>query len=81
MDGLTGFSSLAEGYLRLDPSRPDDDFLNLSITAMDYPILRAQASLDPNSTEAQSQLHRPGESELDYYERRYKSFMWYTCTT
>ncbi|CAF1022006.1 unnamed protein product [Adineta steineri] len=52
MGGLTGFSSLAEGYLRLDPS-----------------------------TEAQSQLRRPGESELDYYERRYKSFMWYTCTT
>jgi hypothetical protein len=23
-------------------------------------------------TEAQSQLRRPGESELDYYERRYQ---------
>ena len=72
MGGLTGFSSLAEGYLRLDPSgrgqrekkcirsilqficvvfvgRPDDDFLNQPITAMDHPILRAHASLDPNS--------------------------------
>ncbi|CAF1099382.1 unnamed protein product [Adineta ricciae] len=98
MGGLTGFSSLAEGYLRLDPSgrgRPDDDFLNQPITAMDHPILRAHASLDPNSmkrafpphkivhnlidfllllkgAEAQSQLRRPGESELDYYERRYQ---------
>ncbi|CAF3780682.1 unnamed protein product [Rotaria sp. Silwood1] len=95
MGGLTGFSSLAEGYLRLDPSgrgRPDDDFLNQPITAMDHPILRAHASHDPNSeydffflqkfllfnliflkgAEAQSQLRRPGESELDYYERRYQ---------
>ncbi|CAF4123663.1 unnamed protein product, partial [Adineta steineri] len=41
---------------------------------MDHPILRAHASLDLNSTEAQAQLCRPGESELDYYEHRYKSF-------
>ncbi|CAF1381442.1 unnamed protein product [Adineta steineri] len=74
MGGLTGFSSLVEG-------RTDNDFLNQPITAMDHPILRAHASLDPNSTEAQSQLRRPGESKPDYYERRYKSFMWYTCTT
>lgn len=39
---------------------------------MDHPILRAHASRDPNSAEAQSQLRRPGESELDYYERRYQ---------
>jgi hypothetical protein len=56
---------------------------------MDHPILRAHASLDPNSkydfytkdfiiyivskgAEAKSQLRRPGESELDYYERRYQ---------
>jgi hypothetical protein len=54
---------------------------------MDHPILRAHASLDPNSkfslyaknfifffkgAEAQSQLRRQGESELDYYERRYQ---------
>ena len=70
MGGLTGFSSLAEGYLRLDPSgrgkkkqmfpclyrnskfaigRPDDEFLNQPITAMDHPILRSHASHDPNS--------------------------------
>ncbi|CAF1218600.1 unnamed protein product [Rotaria sordida] len=75
MGGLTGFSSLAEGYLRLDPSgrgRPDDDFLNQPITAMDHPILRVHASHEPNSSEAQSQLRRSGETELDYYERRYQ---------
>ncbi|CAF1580140.1 unnamed protein product [Adineta ricciae] len=75
MGGLTGFSSLAEGYLRLDPSgrgRPDDEFLNQPITAMDHPILRSHASHDPNSAEARSQMRRPGESELDFYERRYQ---------
>ncbi|CAF2062629.1 unnamed protein product [Rotaria magnacalcarata] len=75
MGGLTGFSSLAEGYLRLDPSgrgRPDDDFLNQPITAMDHPILRVHASHEPDSAEAQSQLRRTGESEMDYYERRYQ---------
>ncbi|CAF4249283.1 unnamed protein product, partial [Adineta steineri] len=60
--------------------QPDDDCLNQPITAMDYLILRAHASLDPNSAETQSQLRRPDESELDYYERRYKSFTWYTCS-
>ncbi|CAF1071726.1 unnamed protein product [Adineta steineri] len=59
-DGLAGFSSLAEEYLRLDPSRLDDDFLNQPITAMDHPILRAHVFLDPNKdTKAQSQLRRP----------------------
>ncbi|CAF1211623.1 unnamed protein product [Adineta steineri] len=50
MSGLTGFTSLAEGYLRLDASgrsRPDDDdFLNRSITVMDHPILRAYKVLN-----------------------------------
>ncbi|CAF1240878.1 unnamed protein product [Adineta steineri] len=75
MGDLTGFSSSAEGYLRLDPGPPADDFLNQPITAMDHSILRAHVFLDPNSAEAQSQLRRPGESESDYYEHRYKSFM------
>ncbi|CAF0780556.1 unnamed protein product [Didymodactylos carnosus] len=85
MGGMTGFSSLAEGYLRLDESgrgmdlyllmhlgRPSDEFLNQPITAADHPILRTHAALDPSSQEAQNQLRRGGESELDYYERRYK---------
>ncbi len=29
--------------------------------------------------EAQSQLRRPGESELDYYERRYQERVYYIC--
>ncbi|CAF1314720.1 unnamed protein product [Didymodactylos carnosus] len=52
MGGMTGFSSLAEGYLRLDESgrgRPSDEFLNQPITALDHPILRAHAALDPDS--------------------------------
>lgn len=73
--------------------RPDDEFLNQPITAMDHPILRSHAGHDPQSSfvvqlntfsffiisidlrsgsEAQSQIRRPGETELDYYERRYQ---------
>ncbi|XP_005095747.1 protein FAM221A [Aplysia californica] len=47
MGGITGFSSLAEGYLRLDPSgrgAPSDEFLNQPITAQDNPFLRANVN-------------------------------------
>ncbi|BFZ04151.1 hypothetical protein BsWGS_07190 [Bradybaena similaris] len=47
MGGLTGFSSLAEGYLRLDPSgrgAPSEEFLNQPITAMDNPFLRSNVA-------------------------------------
>ncbi|XP_078726445.1 protein FAM221A isoform X2 [Lampetra fluviatilis] len=57
MGGLTGFSSLAEGYLRLDASGvgvPGDDLLNAPITAHDHPFLRAHsgtaASLLPHNS-------------------------------
>ncbi|XP_074658964.1 protein FAM221A-like [Tubulanus polymorphus] len=43
MGGLTGFSSLADGYMRLDPSgvgMADKDFLEQSITSKDHPFLR-----------------------------------------
>ena len=36
MGGITGFSSLADGYLRLDPSgrgRPSDDFFDQPISS------------------------------------------------
>lgn len=85
MGGITGFSSLAEGYMRLDPSgrgRPDDAFLNQPITSSDHPFLKqiAHAEMVRNprtgeleqSQEAKSAERRPGESELDYYDRRYK---------
>lgn len=76
MGGLTGFSSLADGYLRLDPSgrgRPDDEFFNQPITSNDHPFLRQYAQLD--GPEAAKALRQPGESEMDYYERRYQERM------
>ncbi len=85
MGGITGFSSLAEGYVRLDPSgrgRPDDSFFNQPITSSDHPFLKqyahAEMARNPRtgeleqSKEAKSAERRSDESELDYYERRYK---------
>jgi hypothetical protein len=85
MGGITGFSSLADGYLRLDPSgrgRPSDDFFEQPITSNDNPFLRQFATNDmvrnPRTgqmeltKEAKAAERRPDESELDYYERRYK---------
>ncbi|XP_076471463.1 protein FAM221A-like [Babylonia areolata] len=92
MGGLTGFSSLAEGYLRLDPSgrgAPDEEWLNQPITASDNPFLRAnvqsimahkmaknQSGMDQeifdDMEERVSARRRPGESDMDYFERRYQ---------
>ncbi|KAK2526367.1 hypothetical protein Q9966_010951, partial [Columba livia] len=44
MGGLTGFSSLAEGYMRLDDSgigAPSAELLESPITSMDHPFLKA----------------------------------------
>ena len=44
MGGLTGYSSLAEGYMRLDPSgrgAPSEEWLGQEITASDNTFLRA----------------------------------------
>ncbi|XP_070565706.1 protein FAM221A-like [Ptychodera flava] len=92
MGGITGFSSLAEGYMRLDNSgigTPDDEFLNQPIGASDHPFLRMHAStinqieggqrrgqitageVDQLSDQM-SHLKRPGESDMDFYERRYQ---------
>lgn len=87
MGGITGFSSLADGYLRLDPSgkgRPNDDFFEQPITHNDSPFLKQYAHADMvknsrgeyvQSKEAQSAERRPGEDEMDYYDRRYKERM------
>ncbi|ELT93639.1 hypothetical protein CAPTEDRAFT_170026 [Capitella teleta] len=89
MGGLTGFSSLAEGYMRLDPSGrgvPDEGFLGQEITASDNPFLRSNVAsiqsyrkatkdydrLDEDMSERMSALRRPGESDMDYFERRYQ---------
>ncbi|KAL8603803.1 hypothetical protein ACOMHN_058538 [Nucella lapillus] len=95
MGGITGFSSLAEGYMRLDPSgkgAPDDEWLNQPITASDNPFLRANVSsikahnmaknqsgltgpddhVFDDITERVSAMRRPGETDMDYFERRYQ---------
>lgn len=89
MGGLTGFSSLAEGYMRLDPSgrgAPTDEFLSQEITSSDHAFLRGHVPtlqavrrankdydrLDEDLAERMSAMRRPGESELDFYERRYQ---------
>ncbi|XP_052064303.1 protein FAM221A-like isoform X1 [Mytilus californianus] len=108
MGGITGFSSLADGYMRLDPSgrgAPNKGFLEQSITSADNPFLRSNVQAikshqmqknmlkgergqnkqlhasgidDPDDeifsdlTERVSQMKRPGEADMDYYERRYQ---------
>ncbi|PVD33321.1 hypothetical protein C0Q70_04574 [Pomacea canaliculata] len=96
MGGITGFSSLAEGYMRLDPSgkgAPSEEFLNQPITSSDNPFLRANVQaikahsmahrqtgqlMNPDDQvfddmeERVSAMRRPGESDMDYFERRYQ---------
>lgn len=83
MGGITGFSSLADGYLRLDPSgrgRPNEEFFNQEIGQNDHPFIRQFANTDLNRNsigelEDKSAVRRSGESELDYFDRRYKERM------
>ncbi|KAL5007673.1 hypothetical protein ScPMuIL_016479 [Solemya velum] len=94
MGGLTGFSSLADGYMRLDPSgagAPSLEYLDQPITSSDHPFLRANvesirshqlkqkalkgradADVDKDLAERMSAMKRPGESDMDFYERRYQ---------
>ncbi|XP_071099359.1 protein FAM221A-like [Haliotis cracherodii] len=95
MGGLTGFSSLAEGYMRLDPSgqgAPSQEFLDQEITSTDNPFLRANVhsikahqmakktsgikgaddEVFDDITERVSAMRRPGEDDMDYFERRYQ---------
>ncbi|XP_076977766.1 protein FAM221A isoform X2 [Tamandua tetradactyla] len=83
MGGLTGFSSLAEGYMRLDDSGigvPSVEFLDSSVTAMDHPFLKAflassspQAKLTDVGTSSQvSSLRRSEEDDMVFFERRYQ---------
>ena len=61
--------------------KPGDEFFNQPIKSTDHPFLRqfAHADLQRNAqgqleatTEAKSAMRRPDESEMDYYDRRYK---------
>uniref|UniRef100_A0A2I2Y8K3 Protein FAM221A n=1 Tax=Gorilla gorilla gorilla TaxID=9595 RepID=A0A2I2Y8K3_GORGO len=87
MGGLTGFSSLAEGYMRLDDSgigAPSVEFLESPITAVDSPFLKAfQASsssspetlTDVGTSSQVSSLRRPEEDDMAFFERRYQERM------
>ncbi|NXN90821.1 F221A protein, partial [Rhinopomastus cyanomelas] len=84
MGGLTGFSSLAEGYVRLDDSgigAPSAEFLEASVSSMDHPLLEASqgpaqtVSQTRGSSSAQRQLSHGKHSEDDdmaYFEKRYQ---------
>ncbi|XP_053121887.1 protein FAM221A isoform X3 [Hemicordylus capensis] len=88
MGGLTGFSSLAEGYMRLDDSgigAPSAQFLESPVTNMDHPFLKAFQG-PSSSMQAQSQLtdggasaamqvsclRKPEEDDMAYFERQYQ---------
>ncbi|XP_067929613.1 protein FAM221A-like [Watersipora subatra] len=89
MGGLTGFSSLAEGYQRLDPSgigAPSAEFLAQPVSASDHPFLRANLpamnsyrameqgtpEYEADLAEQMQAMRRPGETDMDYFERRYQ---------
>ncbi|KAI0211617.1 hypothetical protein LSAT2_003546 [Lamellibrachia satsuma] len=88
MGGITGFSSLMEGYARLDESgigAPSVEFLNQPITSLDHPFLRANVEsirahkmavgapdFADDDAERISATRWPGESDMDYFERRYQ---------
>ncbi|XP_060012050.1 protein FAM221A isoform X7 [Lagenorhynchus albirostris] len=84
MGGLTGFSSLAEDYMRLDDSgigAPSGEFLDSPVTAMDHPFLKAfQASsssspetlTDVGTSSQVSSLRKPEEDDMAFFERRYQ---------
>ncbi|XP_075811473.1 protein FAM221A isoform X4 [Microtus pennsylvanicus] len=84
MGGLTGFSSLAEGYMRLDDSgigAPSVAVLDSPVSAMDHPFLRAlqmpstsasQTLTDVGPSTQISSLRKPEEDDMAYFERRYQ---------
>uniref|UniRef100_A0A8D0GNM4 Protein FAM221A n=1 Tax=Sphenodon punctatus TaxID=8508 RepID=A0A8D0GNM4_SPHPU len=82
MGGLTGFSSLADGYMRLDDSgigAPSAEFLESPVTNMNHPFLKAFQG-PSSSAQASSQLtvmqvsrlRRPEEDDMAYFERQYQ---------
>ncbi|XP_019507575.1 PREDICTED: protein FAM221A isoform X2 [Hipposideros armiger] len=84
MGGLTGFSSLAEGYMRLDDSgigAPSAEFLDSPVAATDHPFLKAFQAASSSSPETLtdvgtsskvSSLRRPEEDDMAFFERRYQ---------
>ncbi|XP_077347420.1 protein FAM221A [Lithobates pipiens] len=81
MGGLTGFSSLAEGYMRLDESgvgAPDRSFLKAPEDCGSHPFLRAYGpsrSTVAGLASADNQLSsvvRTEEDDMSYFEKRYQ---------
>ncbi|XP_075273568.1 protein FAM221A isoform X2 [Opisthocomus hoazin] len=90
MGGLTGFSSLAEGYMRLDDSgigAPSAELLESPVTSMDHPVLKAfqgpssstqTISQIPGSSSATRQVSHGKHSEDDdmaYFEKCYQEWL------
>ncbi|CAI9611040.1 unnamed protein product [Staurois parvus] len=80
MGGLTGFSSLAEGYMRLDESgvgAPDKVFLETSEDCGSHPFLRAYGPSSstaaglPSADKPLSSVMRT-EDDMSYFEKRYQ---------
>uniref|UniRef100_A0A674IG95 Protein FAM221A n=1 Tax=Terrapene triunguis TaxID=2587831 RepID=A0A674IG95_9SAUR len=82
MGGLTGFSSLAEGYMRLDDSgigAPSAEFLESPSSGMDHPFLKAfqgpsssaQASSQLTAKQV-SNLRSSEEEDMAYFEKQYQ---------
>lgn len=68
MGGLTGFSSLMEGYMRLDPSgigAPSKEFLEQPITSHDHPFLRANVQSIKTHRMNQRAIKGGAEPEID----------------
>lgn len=76
MGGLTGFSSLAPGVDRLDPSGigPSSVGGGAPIQPGDHPFLKmhAQSLPDRNTPETQQLQRRQGETDMEYFDRLYK---------
>ncbi|XP_055974598.1 protein FAM221A isoform X3 [Sorex fumeus] len=82
MGGLTGFSSLAEGYMRLDDSGvgvPSIEFLDSPATSTDHPFLKAfqapsssQETQKAGTSNQVSSLRRSEEDDMAFFERRYQ---------
>ncbi|KAM9163632.1 protein FAM221A-like isoform 2-T2 [Pangshura tecta] len=87
MGGLTGFSSLAEGYMRLDDSgvgAPSAEFLESPSSGMDHLFLKAfqgpSSSAEANSqltggssaAKQVSNLRSSEEDDMAYFEKQYQ---------
>ncbi|XP_028396633.1 protein FAM221A-like isoform X1 [Dendronephthya gigantea] len=79
MGGLTGFSSLAEGYMRLDDSgigAPSKEFLEKPVGPDDHPFLRVHSDMARLSLEEMKDIQKPGmtkeEADMAYFEKRYQ---------